>query len=344
MGQPHPANCQGSRQVRRRVGIALRATLALAVLAGLLVTTSGAPTGAAGIGDSTQSATLQFYVCPKDCDGIHVFVDSVSNHYSPTKKWSLCTKNETSTDFRPTYNGQSLRVSMVAKNGGSCFGEYAYNSWMVAVYKDNQLIGRGAMIIDENDPFTSSYFASCDPRYSPWKPLWDGLQCRNTSQNTVAVSVPGATPTWPDCPASTSMCAINLTVHSSIRAPCRGLTASADTCLGTSTGTSGWNVPTYSPQYGIQAWFGWKSSGDARQVEYRAFLHYGVQQAEITGRLSSPGSDRLVVTDAWIRQSPDRWTTGDSAPAGAPGGPLLFDFESGTVSNTISFQGFLRRK
>lgn len=344
MGRLHRSQGWGPARVGARASFSLRTMFVLVVLAGFLVAVPGAPAGAAKVGDSTQSATLQFYVCPKDCNGVHVFVDSVSNQYKPTKNWSLCTRNETSTDFWPTYNGQSLRVSMVAKNGGSCFGEYAYNTWMVVVYKDGQLIGRGAMIIDENDPFTSAYFASCDTRYAPWKPLWDRLQCKKTSQNALEVSVPGATPTWPDCPASTTMCAINIIVHSSVRAPCRGLTASSDTCLGTSTGTRGWNVPTYSPQNGSQAWFSWSSSGDARQVQYRAFLHQAVLQAEITGRLSSPGSDRLAVTDAWMRQSSNHWATGDSAPAGAPGGPLLFDFESGTVTNTITFHGFLARK
>ncbi|MBV8463341.1 MAG: hypothetical protein JO368_08610 [Acidimicrobiales bacterium] len=330
--------------IRRARRLMLTILAVLAVLTGLFVVLPDRPAQAATVGDSTQTATLQFYVCPKDCTGIHVFVDSASNHYSPSGDYSNCTRNETSTDFWPSYNGQIVRVSMVAKNGGSCFFERSYNTWLVEVYKNNQRIGRGLVLVDEDNGVTASYFASCDPHASPWKPTWDGLGCKRTTTMMVHISVPGAEPTWPDCPATTKMCAIDLTVGSSARVPCGGFTSSSETCQGTSSGTRGWTVPTYDSRQGIGAWFSWKAAGDVRQVQYQAYLHYAIVQAEITGQVPSPGSDRFSVKDAWIRQSSDHWMTGDTSPAGAPGGPLLFNFDRGTFSNTISFQGFLERK
>jgi hypothetical protein len=58
----------------------------------------------------------------------------------------------------------------------------------------------------------------------------------------------------------------------------------------------------------------------------------------------SPDSAAFHVRDAWTKNSPDHWKTEDTAPPGAPGGPLYLDFESQRTADVISFHGYLVRK
>jgi len=53
------------------------------------------PAGAAAAGDSDQSVAVTFNLCPGSgpmaCAGLRVYVDSASNHYRPSQKYSYCT-------------------------------------------------------------------------------------------------------------------------------------------------------------------------------------------------------------------------------------------------------------
>ena len=73
------------------------------------------PGGAAA--DSTQSVAVTFNLCPGSgpsaCNGLKIYIDSASNHYRPSDRYSYCTKDETSTGFTPKYNGEARHVSMI---------------------------------------------------------------------------------------------------------------------------------------------------------------------------------------------------------------------------------------
>lgn len=302
--------------------------------------------------NSTQSALLQFYVCPADnCSGIKVFIDSASNHFKPSYDYSYCTKDETSTgSASPTHNGEIRTVSAVFKNEGDCFVKSAHNSWLIEVYKGNDLLGKGIMAITEDDAFSAAYYATCDPVHSPWSPVWDKskLSCTKKANSILQVGIPGAAPTYPDCPSSGPQCYVDVTLLAGSN-PTEGLVAcgsfsiSSQTCQGPSVGTKHWTVPQFKPKLAIGSFFDYKRQGSGTQAKYDAVATYGTTQAEIVGHIPSSGNS-FGVTDAWTRASTEHYKTGDSAPAGAPGGPLYFYYDSKTFSTTVVMEGYLMRK
>jgi hypothetical protein len=336
---------------RRFVGVFARVVLVVIALAapGFVASSS-----ASALGGSTQSATIIFNVCPKSCDGVRVVVAPATKYFrTDTSKFTECTSDESSLDFSPSFNGETRRVQAYFKASGSCFTSKAHNTWLVRVTRKLQpgYERRGFLEITEPDPFLARYSVSCSPGFTPWQPSWDkGLACTQPGQLAAELTIPAAQPAWPDCPATSTMCAINVRFESHAGIPpeppktCGGLGSSFELCTGTSTGNKGWVQPVYNRQNGIGAQFSWKASGDARVVEYAAMNHLVLQQAGIKGSVPSPGSAAFSVTDAWTKASSDHWKTGDAAPPGAPGGPLYLDFESQPLSNVITFHGFLERK
>ena len=248
------------------VGVAV-----LAVLCCLLPATA-----AAAVGDSNQSVAVTFNLCPGSgpaaCAGMRVYVDSASNHHRPSDRYSYCTRDETSTDFAPKYNGEVLHVEMVAKGGfaTSCQAPVASrNAWIVHAYKNGKLVERGSIWLGQNTSFGAGFYAACG-KDAPVNPAFDNMTCDATSRFNLTLSAPGAKPTYPDCPdTAEGYCAIRLHVDST--KPCLSLPISSFTspfglCIGKSDGTKNWTTPmevldkTNLPEKG-----NWTASGDYKQ-------------------------------------------------------------------------------
>lgn len=324
---------------------------ALAVLFCLL------PAGALAAGDSSQSVTVTFNLCPGQgpmaCAGLHVFVDSASNHYSPSQKYSYCTKDETSTDFTPKYNGEVLHVHMIAKGGfaTSCQAPVASrNVWIVEAYRKDKLVERGSFWLGQDFGFGTSFYAACG-RDAPLDPAFENMTCDQTAPTNLTLSAPGWKPTYPDCPdTSQQYCAIRL--HVDATKPCLSLPISSFSspfgiCVGKSDGTRNWTAPIEAIDKLFFAGFGWV---DYQNQKWSAYLMSQglVQIGIVAGSVASSGSDEFQVRYARLWpldfEPLDFLATGTSGPPGSPGGPLLFDFESGRVGADVYMQGFLQRK
>lgn len=313
------------------------------------------PAGAAAVGDSDQSVAVTFNLCPGSgptaCAGLRVYVDSASNHYRPSERYSYCTKDETSTDFTPKYNGEVLHVHMVAKGGfaTSCQAPVASrNVWIVEAYKDGKLVSRGSFWFGQNTGFGTSFYPVCG-KDAPLNPAFDNMTC-DTSDSTLTLSVPGSKPTYPDCPnTSQQYCAIRLHVDST--KPCLSLPISSFTspygfCLGKSDGTRNWTSPIEAIDKLFFAGFGW---ADYRNQKWSAYLMSQglIQIGIVAGTVPSADSDQFQVKYARLWPlDPDPLNylaSGSSGPPGSPGGPLLFDFQRGRIGADVYMRGFLQR-
>lgn len=88
---------------------------------------------------------------------------------------------------------------MLAKASGSCLSLVSYSAWLIEVYKDNKLIGKGLIWLGASRPLFAEYYASCNPKKSPWNPVWQGIGCESTANFNLQVSVPGWKLTCPNC-------------------------------------------------------------------------------------------------------------------------------------------------
>lgn len=337
--------------IGKRLAAVLTAGALSLVASAASIALSGTATEAAETGESIQTALVQFYVCPaNDCSGIHIFIDSASNHFTPSSDYSYCTNDETSLDFHPSFNGEIKQVSAHFKAGGTCALPIGHNSWLIEVYKDNRLLGKGIMAVTEDNPGLADYYATCDPVHSPWSPVWnkDKLICAKVDKFILHVGVPGVQPVWPDCPSSTTYCHVAITLAASSN-PLEGLVAcgsfsiASQTCQGSSFGTKNWTVPELKPRLFIGAYFSYKNEGAGRSAEYVSRLGATTVQSQLTGSIPA-AANSFSVTDAYTRQSSDHYKTGDSAPPGAPGGPLYFNYSSQLFSATVVLEGYLMRK
>jgi len=164
------------------------------------------------------------------------------------------------------------------------------------------------------------------------------------SAGAAASSHRGAEPI-PNCPAGGPQCRIDIALRQgSLFVPCDSFTVCAGSCIGSSVGTAQWIEPSYQPKFGLQTTFTWKSSGPVRFVDYQANAGFTILRARIVGRVPSPGSAELVVTDASISNSSANWQTGTSGQPGSPGGPLYLDYDNKTGGARIHIYGVLERK
>jgi hypothetical protein len=337
-------------RVRRRGVVA--GVAVLAVLCCLL------PAGAAtAAGDSSQSVAVSFNLCPGPgptaCAGLHVYVDSASNHYRPSEKYSYCTKDETSTDFTPKYNGEVLHVHMTAKGGfaTSCQSPVASrNVWIVEAYRNNKLVERGSFWLGQNTGLGTGFYAACG-KDAPLSPAFDNMTCDTSSSSNLTLSAPGWKPTYPDCPSSADQyCSIRLHVDSTkpcLSLPISSFTSSFGLCLGKSDGTKNWIAPVELLDKLFFSAFGWVNAQNQKWSAY--LMSQGlVQIGVVAGSVPSAGSDQFQVKYAklWpLDLDPLSYlASGNSGPPGSPGGPLLFDFESGRIGADVYMQGFLQRK
>jgi hypothetical protein len=246
-----------------------------------------AAAGAAQIGNSSEHMAISLNVCPESCSGIHVFIDSASNHYG-AGGYSLCTSNETSADFWPSYNGEVRYVSMDTKASGSCMNEPSYNTWVIEVYKNNKILERGTVWLGEDRPYLAEYYASCPGKKSPWYPPFLNMRCETTDRFVVDVSVPGWRPTWLTCPSETEFCRVSIHFDTSI--PCPSFTSSVGTCLGSSDGNIDWTTSKVDqPARFIYSAFTWASVGGSRDVTFGS--QKVVLAAKMTGTVSSSGAE-----------------------------------------------------
>lgn len=150
----------------------------------------------------------------------------------------------------------------------------------------------------------------------------------------------------PNCPAAGPQCRIDVTVsQASPMIPCDSFTVDNGACIGKSSGTPQWIEPSYEPKFGLETNFTWKSSGQARLISYQVYATLLVIRAQISGRVPSPGSAELDVTDATIHNSSVHWHTGNSAGPGQPGGPLYIDYDNSKFGRTkIHMYGVLEPK
>jgi hypothetical protein len=284
---------------------------------------------------------------------LKIYIDSASNHYRPSDRYSYCTKDETSTDFTPRYNGEVRYVSMTAKGGvaTSCQSPVASrNSWIVQAVRNNKVISRGAIWLGQNTGFGTNFYAACG-KDAPLSPAFDNMTCETSGRSGLTLSVPGSKPTYPDCPKTTEgYCAIQLHVDSG--KPCLGLPISSFTsafgfCLGKSDGTQNWTTPLEALDKLFFAGFGWANYQNQRWAAY--MMSQGLTQVGIVaGTVPSASSDQFHVRYAGLWPlDPDRsgyLATGTSGPPGSPGGPLLFDFKSGRIGADVYLRGFLQRQ
>ncbi len=286
---------------------------------------------------------VNLYVCPQSCSGVHVFIDSVSNHFGPDG-FSLCTSNETSTDFSPAFNGQVRYVGMETRTSGSCSSLPSYNTWMIAVYQNDKLLERGTVWLGEDRPLLAEYYARCPGKKSPWNPPFMNMQCQSTGRFTLDVSVPGWKPTWPECPSESEFCRVS--IHFDSDKPCPSFTASFGACIGSSDGNIDWTTNKVDqPARLIFSSFGWSNLGSGKFTTFGTTK--AIPAATMTGTVPSAGSGDLNVREAHVflwRYPTMTWYTTDRAPAGTPGGPLLFNFRNGRIGADVYINGFLQRR
>lgn len=319
--------------------VAVSLTAALAGFGGM----GPAAAGAAQIGSSSEHVAINLDVCPESCAGIHVFIDSASNHYG-SGGYSLCTSNETSTDFKPSFNGEVRYVSMDTKASGSCASQPSYNTWVVEVYKNDKILERGTVWLGEDRPFLAEYYAACPGKKSPWNPPFLNMGCVTTGRFTMDISVPGWRPTYPTCPADTEYCRIG--IHFDTNKPCSSFTASFGACVGSSDGNVDWTTNKVDePGRFIYSAFTWVDAGGRKAVTFGTLK--AVPTARMEGTVPSPSSGVFNVREAWLliwAHPQTTWYTSDHAPAGTPGGPLLFNFRSGVIGADVYLTGFLQRR
>jgi len=156
----------------------------------------------------------------------------------------------------------------------------------------------------------------------------------------------------PECSDATpSSCRVDITVHQgplTQGAFCDSFDNSDGICVGGSTGTKAFSEPGYSPRYGIQTSFTWKSQGGAsRDVDYTANANFTIVDSFIRGNVPASNSAVFNVTDAYSRLSGVHWkTVSTGAAPGQIGGPLYIDYDhprSG-IGSSIHIFGYLVRK
>lgn len=156
----------------------------------------------------------------------------------------------------------------------------------------------------------------------------------------------------PECDNGTpSTCRVDITVHQgplTQGAVCDSFDNSEGLCIGGSTGTKAFSEPGYSPRYGIQTSFTWKSQGGAaREVDYTANANFTIVDSFIRGNVPASNSAIFNVTDAYSRLSGVHWkTVSTGAGPGQIGGPLYIDYDhprSG-IGSSIHMFGYLVRK
>lgn len=314
------------------------------------------PAGAAAIGDSNQSVAVTFNLCPGSgpsaCAGLRIYIDSASNHYKPSDRYSYCTKDETSTDFTPRYNGEVVHVGMVAKGGiaTSCQAPAASrNVWIVHAVKNGKLVAHGSFWLGQNSGFGTSFYAACG-KDAPVNPAFDNMTCETPSRFNLTLTAPGARATYPDCPnTSQHYCAIRLHVDSTkpcLSLPLSSFTSSYGICIGKSDGTTNWTSPMEVLDKLFFAGFGWVNFNGQKWSAYlmsQGLVHSGI----IAGTVPSAGSDKFQVKYAKLwpldREPFNYLASGSGGAPGAPGGPLLFNFASGRIGADVYLEGFLQR-
>ncbi|HKZ14431.1 MAG TPA: hypothetical protein VJL81_11350 [Solirubrobacterales bacterium] len=155
----------------------------------------------------------------------------------------------------------------------------------------------------------------------------------------------------PECGASTpAACHVDITVHQgSITqgAFCDSFDRDEGLCVGGSTGTPAFSMPGYSPKYGIETSFTWKSHGAPRDVDYTANANALIVDSYIRGDVPASNSAVFNVNDAYSRASGAHWKTMSTGAApGRVGGPLYIDYDhprSG-IGSSIHIFGYLVRK
>ncbi len=328
---------------RRTLAVVVLTISLIASLAGVVGEAGTGVAGAVQLGNSSERMAINLYVCPQSCGGIHVFIDSASNHYG-SDGYSLCTNNETSTDFRPSYNGEVRYVSMDTKASGSCSARPSYNTWVIEVYKNDKILERGTVWLGEDRPLLAEYYASCPGKKSPWNPAFLNMQCRTTSRFTMDVSVPGWKPTWPTCPSETEFCQVS--IHFDTNKPCSSFTSSFGACVGSSDGNVDWTTNKVDqPARFIYSAFTWVDAGGKKTVTFGT--QKAVPAARMSGTVPASGSAIFNVQEAMVFLSAHplmTWYTSDRAPAGTPGGPLLFNFRNGAIGADVYMNGFLERR
>jgi hypothetical protein len=151
----------------------------------------------------------------------------------------------------------------------------------------------------------------------------------------------------PECGReAVQLCHIDITVHQgppTAGAVCSSFDNGTGFCVGPSRGNSSWTAPSYFPRQGLGASFTWRSQGSVRTVNYEANATFTILEATIEGKVPSPSSARLDVTDAWNRGSAVHWHTGMAGTPGSRGGPLYIDYEHRVVGSSVHMYGFLER-
>jgi hypothetical protein len=149
---------------------------------------------------------------------------------------------------------------------------------------------------------------------------------------------------WPDCPATTEYCYINL--HFDTHIYCSSFTSAVGACVGSSTGTAAWAVPIVSLP-GLWSQFQWlPAGGNFKEVQYTA-VNLAVPVAILNGKVPGPGSADFYVERAYALKSPHptlEFFTPNmrGVPAGQVGGPLHLNFEGGVIGADVYIHGYLR--
>ncbi len=293
------------------------------------------------LGDSPIEASLLLRFCPsKGCNGEHVFFDSASNHRYPNV--SNCTKEERGGELYQKIDAERRAITMIATNGGvACKVQASYNVWVIEAYLGNVLQSRGFVWVGQ-DAAGKSFYAKCSTG-----PDVKNFTCvKGPGPLNLVVGRPDnpPPPEVPSCPAAGSQCFVS--VHFDTSAPCPNFQATVGLCAGKSTGTPAFVQPIFDLP-ALYAGFMW-GGGTDRSISYGPAT--GVRTAAIDGRVT--GSKDIAdfrVSDAVTFVPPFagvHWTTVDrpGVGAGAPGGPLLLQFENGIIGADVYISGYLERK
>jgi hypothetical protein len=155
----------------------------------------------------------------------------------------------------------------------------------------------------------------------------------------------------PECGNSaTETCHLDITISQGAAtsgAFCDSFDRGDGLCVGSSHGTPAFSQPGYSPRYGIESSFTWKSHGAPRDVDYTSNATFTIVDSFIRGDVPASNSAIFNVTDAWNRASGVHWkTVATGGGPGTPGGPLYIDYDhsSSGIGSSIHIFGYLVRK
>jgi hypothetical protein len=123
-----------------------------------------------GVGDYPESAEVTFNVGK----GVKVQIGAGGAY-----PYTNCTSNEAATpsNFETTGNGQKVRLSYTARDGGSCASERSFATYPTTLSQGGKLIGYGTLYFGQPLTGGTNYYAYCQKGFAAGDMDWTGFNC-----------------------------------------------------------------------------------------------------------------------------------------------------------------------